>query len=123
MLDPKLEAILQRLLTATQEGRLHWNMDADGYFSAPLGMHNQSILIRRMFLEATNQIGADPYFVELHMPGLKTRFSITSDSDGWRYISRILDSAFPGGWNNNLDQAIAFLDLQLPDQSVDGGSS
>lgn len=71
-------------------------------------------MIRRMFIEATNQIGADPYFVELSMPFWNTRFAITDDSDGWRAIRGILNAAFPGGWEGGAAQALRHLELKLP---------
>jgi hypothetical protein len=114
MLDANANEVLSRILVATECGRLVWQEDADGWFSAQIGSHNEKILIRRMFIEATNQIGADPYFVQFSMPGWNTRFAITGDSDGWRAISKILNAAFPEGWDSGARGAIAYLDLQLP---------
>ena len=88
--------------------------DPDGYFVARFGAEEQRILIRRMFIEAANQIGADPYFVELSMPFWNARFTITDDSDGWRAIRGILHAAFPGGWESGAAQALRHLELKMP---------
>ncbi len=114
MLDPSHKTVLLRILDATVTGSLVWQKDPDGYFVAPIGCHNDRILIRRMYLEAASQIGADPYFVEFTMPGWNARFPIVDDSDGWRAIAAILNAAFPNGWQSAAEQAIEFLDLHLP---------
>jgi hypothetical protein len=113
MLDADSAAVLQRVLAETQSGRLKWERDADGYFRAEIGASVQPILIRRMFLEATNQVGADPYFVEFSLAGWNARFAITEDSEGWRRIREILNAAFPEGWLPNPKAALAHLDLAL----------
>ena len=113
MLDPDAAALLARVLVETQSGRLKWTKDDDGYFRAEIGNGAEPILIRRMYVEATNQIGADPYFVEFHITGWKARFAIVEDSDGWRAVREILDAAFPEGWLPDPKSALALLDLKL----------
>ncbi|HEX5444437.1 MAG TPA: hypothetical protein VFW87_11430 [Pirellulales bacterium] len=113
MLDDDAAALLQRLREETATGRLVWAEDADGCFVAHFGPEKQQILIRRMFFEATNQIGADPYFVELSMPFWNARFTITEDSDGWRAIRDILNAAFPGGWESGAARAIRHLEMKM----------
>lgn len=113
MLDPDAADLLARVLAETKSGRLKWQRDADDYFRAEVGVNAQPILIRRMFLEATNQVGADPYFVEFSMAGWNARFAITEDSDGWRAVRGILEAAFAGEWLPNPKQALAHLELKL----------
>jgi hypothetical protein len=73
-----------------------------------------------MFLEATNQAGADPYFVEVHIPWWKARFAITDDSEGWRAVKKILNAAFPGELDDSIDEAMSYLDVHLPGMKQDG---
>ena len=120
MLDATSAAVLDRLREETERGRLKWHEDPDGYFVAPIGPAEEKVLIRRMFIEATNQIGADPYFVELYMPRWKARFAITGDSEGWQKVAAILDAAFPDGWKRSADQALEYLDFYLPRDSQTG---
>jgi hypothetical protein len=114
MLDPDAETLLRRILDATKAGRLRWATEPDGYHSAPIGPAGESILIRRMFLEATNQVGADPYFVELSMPGWNARFAIVEDSDGWRLVRAILDAGLPHGWSSSPRRALDFFERHEP---------
>ena len=113
MLEDDAATLLERLRVETTLGRLVWVEDADGYFVARFGDEEQNILIRRMFMEATNQIGADAYFVEVSMPFWNARFAITDDSEGWRAIRAILDAAFPKGWGGGATQGLRHLDLKL----------
>lgn len=113
MLDPDSVALLARVLAETRSGRLQWHQDSDGCFRAEIGTNVQPILIRRMFIEAANQVGADPYFVEFNVVGWRARFAITEDSDGWRAVREILEAAFPGGWLPNPKQALAQFELKL----------
>ena len=113
MLDEDSAAVLERLRQATEQGRLVWVKDADGYFVSTFGQEEQKKLIRRMYIEATNQIGADPYFVELSMPGWNAWFAITDDSEGWRAIRAILNAAFAEGWEGDAKQALRYVDLKL----------
>lgn len=114
MIDEDAAAVLERLREETERGRLIWVEDAEGSFVATFGSEQEKIVIRRMFIEATNQIGADPYFVELSMPCWNTRFAITDDSEGWKAIRMILNAAFPNGWEDGAKQALKHLDLKLP---------
>lgn len=114
MLDSDAAAVLRRLLEETEQGRLIWTEQMDGYFVTTFGLDEQKILIRRMFIEATNQIGADPCFVELSLPFWNTRFAITDDSEGWKAIRAILNAAFPPGWEGGASKALKHLDLNLP---------
>ena len=50
------------------------------------------ILIRKMYYEATNQIGADPRAIELHMPCLNAVF--ICGTEGWNLCFELLDAAF-----------------------------
>jgi hypothetical protein len=114
MLDPDSAAVLARVLSETRSGRLKWTHDADDYFRAELGVNAQPILIRRMFIEAANQVGADPYFVEFRMAGWNARFTITDDSEGWRVIREILSAGFPGDtWLPDPKYALAQLELKI----------
>lgn len=113
MLDPDASALLARVLAETRAGRLAWVEDDDGYFRAELGDNSTPLLIRRLYFEAANQIGADPYFVEFSMTGWNARFAITNDSEGWRAINAILDAAFPNWELPDPKRALAILDLKL----------
>jgi hypothetical protein len=66
-----------------------------------------------MFIEATNQVGADPYFVEISLAGWSARFAITDDSDGWRAVREILNAAFPDSWLPTPKVALDQLELKL----------
>ena len=105
--------ILQRVLAATEDGRLEWHQEFDGWYSAAVGAHNEKALIRRMYLGADNQIGADPYFVEFSIPGWKARFAIVNDSEGWQWIRKILDAGV-GDWENDTSRTIEYLNVHLP---------
>lgn len=111
--------ILSRILAATEAGQLKWHQEGDGWYSAVVGTHNERIIIRRMFIEATNQVGADPYFVEFSMPGWNGRYAIVDDSDGWQWIRRILEAGV-GGWETNYKRTLAYLDMHLPELPRDG---
>lgn len=113
MLDPDSAALLARVLAETRAGRLKWERDPDDFYRAEVGTNAQPILIRQMFIEATNQVGADPYFVEVRMAGWNARFAITEDSEGWRAVREILEAAFPGRWLPTAKQALAQLELKL----------
>ncbi len=113
MLNPETATLLERILELTQSGQLQWNQDADGYYRAEVGIDATPVLIRRINFEAANQTGADPYFVEISLAGWSGRFAITEDSDGWRAVREILNSAFPNGWLPDPRRALAMLDLKL----------
>jgi hypothetical protein len=113
MLEPDAAKLLERLFEETQAGRLKWVKDDDDWFSAEVGTNVQPILIRRMYIEATNQVGGDPYFVELKMTGWNARFAIVDDSDGWQAVARILDAAFPDGWHSDAKNALETFDLKF----------
>lgn len=110
--------IFSRIVAATKDGRLDWREEFDGYYSAAIGTHNEKILIRRMFIEATNQAGADPYFVEFSIPGWKGRFAIVDDSEGWQWIKRILEAGI-GGWGAEHNRTLDYLDVHLPESPTD----
>lgn len=118
-LPDEQRTILRRILAATEDGRLTWRPEADGWYSAAIGAHNEQILIRRMFIEAANQVGADPYFVEFSMPGWNSRYAIVGDSEGWQWIKRILEAGV-GGWETDYKRSIDFLDVHLPESINDG---
>ena len=118
-LTDQQRTILARILAATEEGRLEWHQEFDGWYSAAIGKHNERILIRRMFIEATNQVGADPYFVQFSMPGWNGRYAIVDDSEGWQWIRRILEAGI-GGWDEDYSRTLDYLDIHLPESKDDG---
>ena len=117
-LTDKQRMIFSRILAATEDGRLTWHKEFDGWYSAAIGKQNERILIRRMFIETTNQVGADPYFVEFSMPGWNARYAIVDDSEGWMWIRRILESGI-GGFDDDLSATIEYLDVHLPEREND----
>ena len=120
MLPPDDAALLQRIYEETKAGRLQWQRDDEDYFTAEVGVNVQRISIRRMWIEATNQIGADPYFVEVMMSGWNTRYAIVGDSDGWQAVRRILEAAFPGSWGSDAQHALEIFERKFqPAQSKD----
>jgi hypothetical protein len=111
--------ILSRILAATVDGRLKWRQEFDGWYSAAIGAHNERILIRRMFIEATNQVGADPYFVQFSLPGWSGRYAIVDDSEGWQWIRKILEAGI-GGWDVDYKRTLDYLDVHLPESPQNG---
>ena len=83
-LTEEQRTIIRRILAATEDGRLKWHQEFDGCYSPNIGTDNEKIIIRRMFIEATNQVGADPYFVQFSMPGWNGRYAVVDDSEGWQ---------------------------------------
>jgi hypothetical protein len=115
MLGQDCIAVLDRLLEATRDGRLVFRSDAEGDFVAPIGAGGDEVIIRRLWMEAVGRPGADPYHVELCMPGWSVRFPIAGDSDGCRRVGAILEAAgFPVAWGGSARQAVEFLDANLP---------
>jgi hypothetical protein len=113
VLPPDHAAILQRIYEETKAGRLQWQRDDEDYFTAEVGTNVQPILIRRMWIAATNQVGADPYFVEVKMSGWNTRYAIVGDSEGWQAVRRILEAAFPGSWGSDAEHALEIFERKF----------
>ena len=118
-LTEEQRTILRRILAATEDGRLKWHQEFDGWYSANIGSHYEKIIIRRMFIEATNQVGAAPYFVQFSMPGWNGRYAIVDDSEGWQWIRRILEAGI-GGWDTEYERTIEYLDIHLPETPRNG---
>lgn len=113
MLEPDTAALLEAILKETQAGRLKWTHRDDDCWVAEVGINVTPISIWRSYLEAANQVGADPYFINIMMNGWNARFAIVDDSDGWRAIKAILAAAFPDYWRSTATSALALFNLKL----------
>ena len=69
--------LLRRLVELTQQNRLLWKADEDGWFST--SVDSRVICIRRLYFEATNQLGSEPRFFEFSMPGVNRCFAFGSE--------------------------------------------
>jgi hypothetical protein len=121
MLSLDAAKLLKRILDETRAGRLRWRKDDEDYFIADVGVNVQPISIRRMFLEATNQVGADPYFVEVRMSGWNAKFAIVDDSEGWLAVRQILEAAFPGEWGSDAKHALEIFEFKFQPPEDDTG--
>lgn len=115
MLSEDATAVLDRLLSLTRQGRLVWASDPEDDFFAPLSGEAR-VVIRRLWMEVIDRPGADPYQVELEMPGWTVRFPLAGDSDGCRRLCAILSAAghpivLEGG---SPQQALEFLGAEFP---------
>ena len=113
-------AILRRLLAATRAGQIAWGEEDDaGYFTAELA--GREIHLRRMWYEATNQIGADPRAFEVSLPGANLGFF--AGTEGWSLVLDILDAGRPE-WRRHHDRLdpLAWLDAALAAPGEPGGS-
>ena len=73
-------AILERILTATRAGKLTWVDDVNDWRKTEIGDDDyNSISYRFRYIEAPPQVGADPYMLELMMPGLNAGFFIGTE--------------------------------------------
>ena len=73
-------AILERILAATRAGQLTWCDDVNDWRKTEIGDDDyNSISYRFRYIEAPPQIGADPYMLELMMPGLNAGFFIGTE--------------------------------------------
>jgi hypothetical protein len=107
--------VLKLLLEATKSGTLTWKKSVDSlsdWYSTELA--GREICFRQLYFEATNQIGADPYMFDLHMPGLNDCFAC--GTEGYKLMMEILWAG--GGWENRGDPefAIRFLRESLADK-------
>ena len=93
MSHEQVVSVLNLLLEATKFKALTWEKSVDGlsdWYCAKLG--GREIAFRQLYFEATNQIGADPYMFDLHMPGLNDCFAC--GTEGYRLMMEILGAAF-----------------------------
>jgi hypothetical protein len=109
-------AVLDWLLELTRQGRLVWESDPEDDFFAPTGSEGERVVIRRLWMEVVGRPGADPYQVELQMPGWTVRFPLAGDSDGCRRLCAILKAAghpivLEGG---SPQRALEYLHSQFP---------
>ena len=120
MLGEDAVEVLDRLLEATRQGRLVWRSDEEDDFVAPIGDAGREVAITRIWMEAVGRSGADPYQIELNMPGWSVRFPIAGDSDGCRRVSAILDAAgFPLAMGGPARQAVEYLNAHLPRRTAE----
>jgi hypothetical protein len=85
-------AVLDRLLELTKAKRLVWQSDIDDDFFAPLG-GEERVVICRLWMEVVGRPGADPYQIELRIPGWSARFPVSGESEGCRRLCAILGAA------------------------------
>jgi hypothetical protein len=114
-------AVLRELLRATREGRLHWEKSREGdseWYTATLGGRN--ISFRFLYFEPTNQIGADRYMLDLHMPGLNHCFAC--GTEGYFLLLETYSVAFFRE-EENADDALEFLRQWLPKELNGGGTT
>ena len=101
-------AILERILAATRAGKLTWCDDVNDWRQAEIGDYKySSISYRFRYIEAPPQVGADPYILELMMPGLNASFFI--GTEGYELLFDI-QVASTGGDARDADNAVDFLD-------------
>jgi hypothetical protein len=116
-------AVLDRLLQLTKQGRLVWQSDTELDFFAPLSStgpmsaHGHKIAITRLWMEVVGRDGADPYQIELNMPGWSVRFPLAAESEGCRRLCAILEA---GGHplcceGGSARKALDLLNAHLPD--------
>ena len=108
-------AVLIQLLKLTQRGRLHWVEEPDGWFTASAG--GRKVCFRFLYIEATNQIGADPHTIELSMPGLNTKQAC--GTEGFSILLELLGTAFPKWKHSPSLNALEFLTSAFPDDCGD----
>jgi hypothetical protein len=109
--------VLKRLLDATCAGRVVWISD-DQYaerFTAQLG--GEEISFSFLYFEACNQIGADRYMIQFHMPGLDEVFAC--GTEGYYLILQLQQAASGDEERCVGDYAAEFLDKFLPEQRDD----
>jgi hypothetical protein len=115
MLGKDCIEVLDRILEATRDGRLVWHSDAELDFVAEIGKTGRSITITRLWMEVVGRDGADPYQVELSMPGWNARFPISGESEGCQRVFAILEAAgHPLALGSSADIALEYLDKHLP---------
>ncbi len=69
--------LMQRLLDITRQGRLKWKKNDDDWFST--SVDSRVICFRWLYVEATNQLGSDPRFLEFSMPGVNRCFAVGTE--------------------------------------------
>jgi hypothetical protein len=98
-------AVLEVLLEATKSKALTWEKSVEGvsdWYCTELA--GRAICFRQLYFEATNQIGADPYMFDLHMPGLNDCFAC--GTEGYYLMLEILGAAFEE-WRSDRDNEFA----------------
>lgn len=108
--------VLNRLLQSTKCGALSWekNQYSDTFVART---KNGEIRIEFLYIEATNQIGADRHTLQLLMPGLKAFFS--AGTQGYDLLLETFDAAFESRRKANTygEYAIDFLDRAIESSS------
>ncbi|MAP08511.1 MAG: hypothetical protein CMM00_06715 [Rhodopirellula sp.] len=99
-------AILERILAATRAGKLTWVDDVNDWRKTGIG-NDSSISYRFRYIEAPPQVGADPYMLEMMMPGLNAGFFI--GTEGYALLFDI-HVASTGGVPGDTQFAEDFLD-------------
>ena len=101
-------AILERILAATRVGKLTWVDDVNDWRKTEIGNDDyNSISYRFRYIEAPPQVGADPYMLEMMMPGLNAGFFI--GTEGYAFLFDI-HVASTGGDPSDAQFAKDFLD-------------
>lgn len=83
---------LSRILKLTKRQKLCWKRPDEQWYEAEID--GRSISIRFLYVEATNQLGADPRFIEISMPSFHWVFAF--GSEGATILLEILGEANVG---------------------------
>ena len=92
MLHLQVLTLLRRVLESTKQKKLLWRKTDDQWYEAVVG--EWSISIRFLNIEATNQVGADPRFIEVVMPSFQWVFAF--GCEGAHILFEILGEADVG---------------------------
>ena len=107
----KILEILQRILDAQKNGNLAWGDEdpATGWRCTEIGSEQwNTICYRFRYIEAEPQIGADPYILQLMMPGLNATFFI--GTEGYELLYKLHCETTGTEYDEDVSGAIRFLE-------------
>ena len=121
MIHGQTTRVLERLLEATRVGALVWREDEGMSGTWYRADYDGSMLvIQFLYLEATNQAGADRHILRLMMPGRSAFFAC--GSEGYHLLLEVLAAAFDS-WGDATkdtgDFALNFLDKVIASADKD----
>lgn len=103
--------LLERLLYATIAGQIIWTEVENLWHTCEVA--GETIHLRSHWIASMNQIGADPYLIDLELPGYRARF--TPGTLGWTLAVHLryeMNRDDPYRWN--FAQVEQFLEEHLP---------